>query len=121
MQAELFDLEAEKVKATNQNQIDLSNITSGSFILKSQQTIKKQNHLKLLRNEKNIFYTFNDCCFFIQGYSQTMNDNFQSLSMDFDAMRSHSLDLYYRFNDLRTYSEWNAAEHFNMGQGNQQE
>ena len=34
LQAELFDLRGRKVKATNQNQIDLSDITSGSFILK---------------------------------------------------------------------------------------
>ena len=32
--AELFDLRGRKVKATNQKQIDLSDITSGSFILK---------------------------------------------------------------------------------------
>ena len=67
---------------------------------------------------KKIFFTLLTIAVSFQGYSQTMNDNFQSLSMDFDAMRSHSLDLYYRFNDLRTYSEWNAGEHFNMGQGN---
>ena len=34
LQAELFDLRGRKIKATNQNQIDLSDITSGSFILK---------------------------------------------------------------------------------------
>ena len=34
LQAELFDLRGRKVKATNQKQIDLSNITSGSFILR---------------------------------------------------------------------------------------
>ena len=34
LQAELFDLRGRKVKATNQKQIDLSDITSGSFILK---------------------------------------------------------------------------------------
>ena len=34
LQAELFDLRGRKVKATTQNQIDLSDITSGSFILK---------------------------------------------------------------------------------------
>jgi hypothetical protein len=34
LQAELFDLRGRKVKATNQNQIDLSNMGSGSFILK---------------------------------------------------------------------------------------
>ncbi len=33
-QAELFDLRGRKVKATNQKQIDLSDITRGSFILK---------------------------------------------------------------------------------------
>jgi hypothetical protein len=33
-QAELFDLRGRKVKSTNQKQIDLSDITSGSFILK---------------------------------------------------------------------------------------
>ena len=32
--AELFDLMGRKVKATDQNQIDLSNISNGSFILK---------------------------------------------------------------------------------------
>ena len=35
LQAELFDLRGRKVKATIQNHIDLSDITSGSFILKS--------------------------------------------------------------------------------------
>ena len=34
LQAELFDLRGRKVKATNQNQLDLSDIGSGSFILK---------------------------------------------------------------------------------------
>ena len=34
LQAELFDLRGRKVKTTHQNQIDLSDITSGSFILK---------------------------------------------------------------------------------------
>ena len=34
LQTELFDLRGRKVKATNQKQIDLSDITSGSFILK---------------------------------------------------------------------------------------
>ena len=33
LKAELFDLRGRKVKATNQKQIDLSDITSGSFIL----------------------------------------------------------------------------------------
>ena len=34
LQAELFDLRGRKVKATNQNQLDLSDTGSGSFILK---------------------------------------------------------------------------------------
>jgi hypothetical protein len=34
LQAELFDLRGRKVKTTTQNQLDLSDITSGSFILK---------------------------------------------------------------------------------------
>ena len=34
LQAELFDLRGRKVKATNQNQIDLSDVANGSFILK---------------------------------------------------------------------------------------
>ena len=34
LQAELFDLRGRKVKATNQKQIDMSDIGSGSFILK---------------------------------------------------------------------------------------
>ena len=34
LQAELFDLGGRKVKVTNQKQIDLSDLTSGSFILK---------------------------------------------------------------------------------------
>ena len=34
LQAELFDLRGRKVKATTKNQLDLSDITSGSFILK---------------------------------------------------------------------------------------
>jgi hypothetical protein len=34
LQAELFDLRGRKIKTTNQKQIDLNDITSGSFILK---------------------------------------------------------------------------------------
>jgi len=34
LRAELFDLRGRKVKATNQNQIDLSDVTNGSFTLK---------------------------------------------------------------------------------------
>jgi hypothetical protein len=34
LQAELFDLRGRKVKTTNHNQIDLSDVTNGSFILK---------------------------------------------------------------------------------------
>ena len=67
---------------------------------------------------KKIFFTLFTIAISFQGYSQNMNDNFQSLSMDFDAMSSRSQDLQYSFDNLRTYSEWNAGEHFNMGQGN---
>ena len=34
LQAELFDLRGRKIKTSNQKQIDLNDITSGSFILK---------------------------------------------------------------------------------------
>jgi hypothetical protein len=34
LQAELFDLRGRKIKTTNQKQIDLSDMGSGSFILK---------------------------------------------------------------------------------------
>ena len=55
---------------------------------------------------------------FIQGYSQTMNDNFQSLSYDFNAMRDITQSINYQFGELRNYSDWNAGEHYNMGQNN---
>ena len=67
---------------------------------------------------KKIFFTLLTIAISIQGYSKNMNDNFQSLSMDFDAMRNLSHSLEYNFMDLRMYSEWNSGEHHNMGQSN---
>ena len=67
---------------------------------------------------KKIFFTLLTIAISIQGYSQTMNDNFESLSMDFSAMGNVSQSLDMSFNDLRNYSEWNAGEHYNMGQNN---
>ena len=65
---------------------------------------------------KKIFFTLLTIAVSFQGYSQTMNDNFQSLSMDFDAMRSQSQYLVNSFNELHFYSQWNAGEHYDMGQ-----
>ena len=46
---------------------------------------------------KKIFFTLLTIVISIQGYSQTMNDNFESLSMDFNAMRSFSQSLGFKF------------------------
>ena len=48
-QAELFDLRGRKVKATNQKQIDLSDITSGSFILKVTTDNNKSKSFKIIK------------------------------------------------------------------------
>ena len=47
--AELFDLRGRKVKATNQKQIDLSEITSGSFILKVTTENNKTKSFKIIK------------------------------------------------------------------------
>ena len=49
LQAELFDLRGRKVKATNQKQIDLSDITSGSFILKVTTENNKTKSFKIIK------------------------------------------------------------------------
>ena len=49
LQAELFDLRGRKVKATNQKQIDLSDITSGSFILKVTTDNNKTKSFKIIK------------------------------------------------------------------------
>ena len=49
LQAELFDLRGRKVKATNQKQIDLSDITSGSFILKVTTDNNNTKSFKILK------------------------------------------------------------------------
>ena len=51
--AEPFDLMGRKVKATNQDQIDLSNISSGSYIPRSPHKTILHNHLKSSNNETN--------------------------------------------------------------------
>lgn len=47
--AEIFDLRGRKVKATNQKQIDLSDITSGSFILKVTTDNNKSKSFKIIK------------------------------------------------------------------------
>ena len=47
--AELFDLRGRKVKAPNQKQIDLSDITSGSFILKVTTDNNKSKSFKIIK------------------------------------------------------------------------
>jgi len=47
--AELFDLMGRKVKATDQNQIDLSNISNGSFILKVTTENNKTQSFKIIK------------------------------------------------------------------------
>ena len=47
--AELFDLMGRKVKATDQNQIDLSNISNGSFILKVTTENNKTQSFKITK------------------------------------------------------------------------
>ena len=49
LQAELYDLRGRKVKTTNQNQIDLSDITSGSFILKVKTDNNKSISFKIIK------------------------------------------------------------------------
>jgi len=49
LQAELFDLRGRKIKVTNQKQIDLSDITSGSFILKVTTDNNKTKSFKILK------------------------------------------------------------------------
>ena len=49
LQAELFDLRGRKVKATNQKQIDLSDIISGSFILKVTTDNNKSKSFKIIK------------------------------------------------------------------------
>ena len=49
LQAELFDLMGRKVKATNQNQIDLSDMGTGSFILKVTTDNKKSKSFKIIK------------------------------------------------------------------------
>ena len=49
LQAELFDLRGRKVKVTNQKQIDLSDITSGSFILKVTTNNNKSKSFKIIK------------------------------------------------------------------------
>jgi len=49
LQAELFDLRGRKVKATNQNQIDLSDMGNGSFILKVTTDNNKTKSFKIIK------------------------------------------------------------------------
>jgi hypothetical protein len=49
LQAELFDLRGRKVKTTNQKQIDLSDITNGSFILKVTTDDNKSKSFKIIK------------------------------------------------------------------------
>ena len=50
LQAELFDLRGRKVKATNQNQIDLSDMGTGSFILKVTTDNNKTKSFKIIKH-----------------------------------------------------------------------
>ena len=49
LQAELFDLRGRKVKATTQNQLDLSDTGSGSFILKVTTDNNKSKSFKIIK------------------------------------------------------------------------
>ena len=49
LQAELFDLRGRKVKDTNQNQIDLSDVGSGSFILKITTVNNETKSFKIIK------------------------------------------------------------------------
>ena len=49
IQAELFDLRGRKVKVTNQNQIDLSDMGTGSFILKVTTDNNKTKSFKIIK------------------------------------------------------------------------
>ena len=50
LQAELFDLRGRKVKTTNKNQIDLSDIGTGSFILKVTTDNDKTKSFKIIKH-----------------------------------------------------------------------
>lgn len=49
LKAELFDLRGRKVKATNQDQIDLSDVTNGSFIVKVTTGNNKSKSFKIIK------------------------------------------------------------------------
>ena len=49
LQAELFDLRGRKIKATNQNQLDLSDLGSGSFIIKVTTENNKTKSFKIIK------------------------------------------------------------------------
>ena len=49
LQAELFDLRGRRIKATNQNQLDLSDLGSGSFILKVTIENNKTKSFKIIK------------------------------------------------------------------------
>ena len=49
LQAELFDLRGRKIKATNQNQLDLSDLGSGSFIIKVRTDNNKTKSFKIIK------------------------------------------------------------------------
>jgi hypothetical protein len=49
LQAELFDLRGRKIKTTNQKQIDLNDITSGSFILKVKTDNNNTKSFKIIK------------------------------------------------------------------------
>ena len=49
LQAELFDLRGRRIKATNQNQLDLSDLGSGSFILKVTIENNKSKSFKIIK------------------------------------------------------------------------
>jgi hypothetical protein len=49
LQAELFDLRGRKIKTTNQKQIDLSDITSGTFILKVTTDNNNTKSIKIIK------------------------------------------------------------------------
>ena len=49
LKAELFDLRGRKIKATNQNQLDLSHTGSGSFILKVRTDNNKTKSFKIIK------------------------------------------------------------------------
>lgn len=55
-QVDLFDLMGRKIQSTNQNQIDLSNVSNGSFILKVTTENNSTQSFKIIKQWRNFYW-----------------------------------------------------------------